>query len=154
MDALDARFICLRCEYGKRKAAKQGEHIAVYTWRSAISHALTCRYNSDGNTWKRLSDRVTAKVKTLTDSNGLDDDESREASKCQWGCKTCRDYDVEPPPCTISRLQQHSLFNHGYVSPYLKHNFYGSSRSERHYRLARFPPGMFETVVPRSQLDM
>ncbi|TDL20796.1 hypothetical protein BD410DRAFT_790471 [Rickenella mellea] len=140
MDAMDARFICLQCKDRKRMAAKPSDYITVYTWRSAISHALICRYKDSGNTWKRLSDSTATKVKTMTDFNGFENDVEREDMKDQWGCRTCRGSDDAPSPMSAKGAIRHSLFEH----------FDNSERS--HYRLARFPPGMFETVILRSDI--
>ncbi|TDL20765.1 IDO-domain-containing protein [Rickenella mellea] len=109
MDELDARFICLNCKNGKRKVVRTGDHIAVYTWRSAISHALVCRYKDSGKNWKRLSKETTARIKALTDCNDRTGDESREASINQWGCLQCRvgGDDIEPLPRTADSVRIH-----------------------------------------------
>ncbi|TDL20811.1 hypothetical protein BD410DRAFT_804714 [Rickenella mellea] len=75
-----------------------------------INHALICPYEDSGNTWKRLSDRSAAKVKTITDCNGLDGDDTREASKEYWGCMFCRGSGVEPPPCSLNVARRHILY--------------------------------------------
>ncbi|TDL20809.1 hypothetical protein BD410DRAFT_899308 [Rickenella mellea] len=130
MDALNARFICVNCKDGELASLELEDFIVVYTWRTAMVHALDCQYNGKGNTWERLSEADTRFGRVA-------DSKREEAGIHQWGCTLCRGLDVEQSPMTVSAVTSHIASQHrGEENP-----------AGQYYRLARFPPGMFEKFL-------
>ncbi|TDL24623.1 hypothetical protein BD410DRAFT_767173 [Rickenella mellea] len=137
MDTLDPRLICLHC-----KQAKRSWYVTVYTWRSAIVHALTCPHKETGYLWHQLSDEVAERAKK-TESNTygrkLVDDAAREADTQDWGCTPCRGGKY-PTEGRIEWVTSHFSYAHKGSEP-------------AYYRCARSPPGMFEVNLPANECD-
>ncbi|TDL24624.1 hypothetical protein BD410DRAFT_745314 [Rickenella mellea] len=139
MDALDPRLICLNCKKGD---AKLGENTVVYTWRSAMGHAIICSHNGTGCSWRRLSDRATLMAKEVESSirgTKVVGDVAREAEIPQWGCTQCWESRYRSAH-TVEGVKSHFAHTHKGSEP-------------TYYRLARCPPGMFEVTLPANQCD-
>ncbi|TDL19591.1 hypothetical protein BD410DRAFT_433370 [Rickenella mellea] len=140
MDALDPRLICLHCRRGNENA----KNITVYTWRSAIGHALICPHKKPhiGYSWHSLSDEATKNAKADTSSiyrRKIVGDAAREAEIQQWGCTQCRDR-KDRNVYTIEEVKSHYAHEHKGFDPL-------------YYRVARCPPGMFDLSLPADQCD-
>ncbi|TDL24625.1 hypothetical protein BD410DRAFT_767177 [Rickenella mellea] len=139
MDALDPRLICLKCKHGD---AKPTDNTAVYTWRSAIGHAIICPHKETGYLWHRLSDTAAKMAKAAESSiyeTKVVGDAAREAAIIQWGCTQCRDSKYR----YANNLEG--------VKSHIKEMHKGSEPA--YYRYARCPPGLFEVTLPADQCD-
>ncbi|TDL24618.1 hypothetical protein BD410DRAFT_745304, partial [Rickenella mellea] len=108
MDTLDPRLICLKC---KRDDAKPAENIVVYTWRSAIGHALICHHKEAGYSWHQLPNEATEMAKSAESTirgTKVVGDAAREAEIDQWGCTQCRDHKYRSSPTSIRFVKWHS----------------------------------------------
>ncbi|TDL24613.1 hypothetical protein BD410DRAFT_838126 [Rickenella mellea] len=139
MDALDPRLMCLNCKSGD---ANPTEKIAIYTWRTAIGHALICSQKETGYLWHQLSDAATETAKKAESTicgTKVVGDAAREAATPQWGCIECS-VTKSSYVHSIEGIKSHFNSQHGGSEP-------------AYYRLPRFPPGMFELTLPADQCD-
>ncbi|TDL23822.1 hypothetical protein BD410DRAFT_787111 [Rickenella mellea] len=113
MDTINARFICSNCKI--RESA--GALVTVYTWRTAIGHALVCINRAKGYSWKKLSDHAADQAKASSSNIGFDymvGDEQRNAMVTQWGCRLCLDRG-DTTARTVSGVRVHILSSEAYV---------------------------------------
>ncbi|TDL23826.1 hypothetical protein BD410DRAFT_152450 [Rickenella mellea] len=144
MDTLNARFICSNCDTHD----PAGAFVTVYTWRTAIVHALICNNKKQGYSWKKLSDHAADRVKSSASNVGftyIAGDGQRDAMVPQWGCKLCLDRG-NTRAHTVNGVRSHILSE--------VHAGIEGRTGEEFYRLPRYPPGMFDTVISRHHIGI